>query len=970
VTAPGRWRFGRWSLRSKMLLLLLCVSTVPLMLATAVGLHQGRQRVRQQAVWLLEARADQLRSETDHFHRRNQALARNLAQLVEGALPDLVPAQTVLDRWRTAMEGLVRSGQELRSALVTDTTGKVLVSTEMGGGAQDLAFRPYVKAALAGESHISDLFFPLSLEEPEGLIAYSTPLRDPAGAVWGSVAVFVKASALWRLVRSMNDSAGAGSYAVLYDRSGVRIAHGTRDDLLFRPAAPLPQTDLDRMVAERRFGPRTGELLSRPARMPDQDNLARAPWLDEDSQHARRYRAESNQTFNLSVARRLDRVPWTLFAQVPESAVYAFTNQLLLTGLGVSALVAVLALGLGLVLSRGALRPLRDLSAATEAMTRGELGTRVPVQTRDEVGLLAGRFNQMATSLQAAQERLEERVRERTTDLEKANEELRAQREELVTQRGELQSQQRELELKSEQALKADRLKSEFLANMSHELRTPLNSIIGFTELLQDEAAKVLTARQREFLDDVLGSGRHLLALINDILDLSKIEAGQMDLDRQPVAPAAVMDDACQLMQPAVQKKPLILKRRPDAAREVLADRSKLLQVLLNLLSNAVKFSPPGTIVEVGSELQPGSNGGADHVRFWVRDQGIGVDSALRQRLFQPFTQGENPLTKKHQGTGLGLAICKRLVEQHVGVIGMESAVGEGSTFWFTMPATTGTGAADELTDVTAPPLLARMADGRARRVLVIDDDPAVGTLLRGLLERAGYVVAVAETAREGLTMARQQLPDALVVDLCLPDASGISVIEELGKDPRTRGRPILVLTGQDLPEADRARLRPQVTAIARKGDVLRTELLAKLDAALHPKDGSGSSPSKGRILVVDDHDLNRELVRSILERRGYEVLQAEDGEAGVTLAQKARPDVILMDLAMPRKDGFAATRELKAALETRSIPIVALTALAMRGDEERAVAAGVDGYLTKPVDRKRLEETVERLMSARRAAS
>jgi two-component system, cell cycle response regulator DivK len=171
------------------------------------------------------------------------------------------------------------------------------------------------------------------------------------------------------------------------------------------------------------------------------------------------------------------------------------------------------------------------------------------------------------------------------------------------------------------------------------------------------------------------------------------------------------------------------------------------------------------------------------------------------------------------------------------------------------------------------------------------------------------------------------------------------------------------------LTEADRARLRPQVVAIARKGDILRSELLAKLDAALHPSDGSAPAISRGRILVVDDHDLNRELVRSILERRGYEVLQAEDGEVGVALAQKARPDVILMDLTMPRKDGFAATRELKAALDTRSIPIVALTALAMRGDEEKAVAAGVDGYLTKPVDRKRLEETVERLMSGRRAS-
>ena len=233
---------------------------------------------------------------------------------------------------------------------------------------------------------------------------------------------------------------------------------------------------------------------------------------------------------------------------------------------------------------------------------------------------------------------------------------------------------------------------------MSHELRTPLNSIIGFSELLLDEAGSELQARHREFIEDVLGSGRHLLALINDILDLSKIEAGQLELNRRAEAPADVLDEACQLVQPSFGKKRLRLERKDQTRREVLADRGKLLQVLLNLLSNAGKFSPDDTVVEVGCQDhkagQNGTpNGGQSMVRFWVRDHGLGIDEQLRARLFQAFVQGESPLTKRHQGTGLGLAICKRLIEQHGGSIGVDSTPGKGSTFWFTLPAAGGASA-------------------------------------------------------------------------------------------------------------------------------------------------------------------------------------------------------------------------------------------------------------------------------------
>ena len=811
------------------------------------------------------------------------------------------------------------------------------------------------------------MFLSLSVGEQSPVIAYSNPVRNGAGVIIGVAVLSVRATALWDLLRSINDRAGNASYGVLLDRYGIRVAHGTRDDLLFRPAGPLAPEEIARLVAEKRFDTRTQELLSRPARSPVQFSLARAPFIETEQETVSRYVA-ANQSWNLSVARRLSEVPWTLFVLVPESSVYAPVDELLLIGLGSALVIAALALILGFALSKRILAPLREVNQAAAALTRGQLDTRVAVNTGDEVGTLAGAFNKMAASLETNQSELEDRVKQRTLELERANEELTAQREELITQRAELQAQQRELELKNDQALRADKLKSEFLANMSHELRTPLNSIIGFSELLLDEAAPALQARHREFIEDVLGSGRHLLALINDILDLSKIEAGQLELNRRPEIARDVLDEACQLVQPTFVKKRLRLDRKDQARAEVLVDRGKLLQVMLNLLSNAAKFSPDDTEVEVGCQDQ---NGGKPMVRFWVRDQGVGIDEQLRSRLFQAFVQGESPLTKRHQGTGLGLAICKRLIEQHGGAIGVDSTPGKGSTFWFTLPAVAGTGAhpANGVNGTSA--VAEGQSDGETLKdkrpeVLVIDDDPGVGTLLRGMLERAGYRVTIAERAREGLVMARDRSPDALVVDLGLPDASGFSLIEDLSADARTRTKPIVVLTARDLSEDERSRLRPHVEAIARKGDLLRAELIGKLDRALRPNLAPPRSV-RGRILVVDDHDLNRELVRSILERRGYEVLQADDGVAGVVMAHRSRPDVILMDLAMPRKDGFAATRELKADQTTKAIPIVALTALAMRGDEDRALAAGVDEYLTKPIDRKRLEETVERLMSSKR---
>ncbi|MBC7792069.1 MAG: response regulator, partial [Clostridia bacterium] len=595
-------------------------------------------------------------------------------------------------------------------------------------------------------------------------------------------------------------------------------------------------------------------------------------------------------------------------------------------------------------------------------------------------------------------------------------------------------------------------------ANMSHELRTPLNSIIGFSELLVEQTSDRLIVREQRYLEDVLTSGRHLLSLINDILDLSKIEAGHVTLELDAVRPSIAITEARELVDSQAMRRKVEIRSDIRCDIPARADQGKLRQVLLNLVSNAIKFSPENGTVVVGAEEA------GDMMRFFVCDSGPGVDESLRQRLFQPFVQGESPLVKSFQGTGLGLAISKRLVEQHGGQIEVISPPGEGATFRFTIPKAErsagslarnsdgplvlvvdddrrSSGAIKDIlndagynvtnvepgsdpsemvsrlmpaalvvnpaTDerdtlriidqlkrgndtrevaivVTSAPRAAEFvpkpietkrflqeikdiapisATSGAPLILVIDDDPRVGSLLSGLLAPAGYEVQAFERGRLGIEAAQIKTPALVIVDLLMPEMSGFEVIDALVSDERTRNIPIFVLTAADTSDGDRARLKQHVRAIAQKGSITREDLLAAVGRATG-RIKPAAIPDGKTILVIDDHDLNRELARSLLEHLGYRVLLAEDGDAGIATALKEQPALVFMDLAMPKKDGFTAARELKNNGKTARIPIVALTAMAMRGDEEKAFAAGMDAYLTKPIDRKALESVLARFVS------
>ncbi len=611
-------------------------------------------------------------------------------------------------------------------------------------------------------------------------------------------------------------------------------------------------------------------------------------------------------------------------------------------------------------------RPVLQLVETTKAIkSRGDYSIRAEVLNHDELGLLTTEFNGMLAQierrdleLQQHRENLEEQVAHRTSELLAMN---------------------TDLTVAKEAAEAASRAKGEFLANMSHEIRTPINGIMGMTELALDTE---LSTEQRDYLLLVKSSGESLLSVINDILDFSKVESGKLDLETIEFNLYDCVGETMKTMALRAHQKKLELAydADPDVPSHLLGDPGRLRQILVNLVGNAIKFTQQGEVlvtIERGAQNDKGVE-----LHFKVKDTGIGIPLEKQGLLFKAFSQADSSTTRKYGGSGLGLAISVRLVELMGGKIWMESSEGKGSTFHFT--------ARFALAPVKAQPALPALEIAlRGLSVLVVDDNDTNRRILCDMTRGWGMRPCAKESGALALaaveTAQQKHEPFRLIlIDCHMPGMDGFELAEKLQTTSQGNADPadvtVLMLTSGGMPgEASRCR-QVGISAYLLK-PVLKDDLLAAILAALGQRRAeTGKVPalvtrhtlressSKLRVLVAEDNPVNQAVIMRVLQKMGHTAVLAQNGKEAVTLASIEKFDLVFMDVQMPEMDGMAATAAIRESEKKNGgthLPIFAMTAHAMKGDRERCLEAGMDGYITKPVRFSDIEQTLSGLTRA-----
>lgn len=504
----------------------------------------------------------------------------------------------------------------------------------------------------------------------------------------------------------------------------------------------------------------------------------------------------------------------------------------------------------------------------------------------------------------------------------------------------ELRMKNLELEAQTERTLQASDTLKKFLAMFSHELRSPLNSIIGFSELLSTQIDELEPDKVQEFMKNIQMSGRHLQHILNDILDLSKIEAGQMELHIASYPVTYFEESVAAVLGAMVNRKQVHLKFCFDNdIDQIVVDQTRFKQILINLVSNAVKFSSPGGTVTVSS-LRVGND-----LHFAIKDEGIGIKSEELAGLFKPFRQAKSGTGHNREGIGLGLAIARKLVELHGGSIWVESEWGKGTTVSFKVPM---------VVDATSEKIIQagmlldalkrenwRKEGGDRPLALVIEDSPQAAELLRVHIESAGYRVEIARNGSDAIDLAKRLHPNVITLDIFLPGKDGWQILNELKRHPLCKQIPVIIVSIMD--EKNLGFSLGAVEYFVKP--VNRDDLVCALDRVHLIPSRENHKPT---VLVIDDDRAAADLVQVILENEGYRVLKAFHGQEGVDLATREHPDVVILDLIMPEMSGVAVAHQLKQIPATRAIPIIVLTSLDVDETVQEQLGSSIAGLVSK----------------------
>lgn len=636
--------FRNWSVRTKLAFLLVATSLLPLGISAYIDVLDVRQQRLHEAQNLLTARADQIASELDSVHlgylRSTQRVANQPAVQTYCTVPSAGRAQHEA-RLLGIFGTFPKSDPAIHGMALLDASGRVVLASETRIVGADLSSRTIVRAALQGSPMISSVAFAPWQGELQPTVAYMVPVRDAQGQVVCVVALGVRAQAFWTLLKSADQKAGPGSFAILADEGGVRIGHSSTPSLIYRPAAALPADALALQVAQGRFGPQTRALLQDVQPAPEIFERARASVPDTA---VFRGWAQGNQAWNHGVARRLKQVPWTVFYLSPEANVQAeiarVTRDKVLLALGIMAAAGAL----GWAFAASILRPVRALSNATDALAAGDADARVAIHGTNELGRLAASFNTMADHIQV-----------QAADLQKSHDQMHQHAQELEVAMQDLEA---------------------FASSVSHDLRAPLHVVQGFSKALEAQLGGQLDAKATHYLSRIRAGVVHMDEVVEGILRLSRL--GRQPLHRQPVDLNPLVDEVLEHLrgdQTLTHQQVTVAAGLPT----VQADRVLLRQVFANLLSNACKFTARQAqpAISVGCEMRDG-----EWVCF-VRDNGAGFNPAHATRLFQPFERLHH--ASEFAGLGIGLSIVRRIVHRHGGRIWAEAAEGQGACFYFTL---------------------------------------------------------------------------------------------------------------------------------------------------------------------------------------------------------------------------------------------------------------------------------------------